>query len=372
MKITVIGPTFPYKGGISHYNTVFCQNLIKTHKIDAISFKRQYPKLLFPGKDQRDKKSKDRIKFKATELIDTINPFTWLKTVKRIQEFCPEIVLLYWWTPYFTFNFFTISYLVKKLTRSKVVFLCHNVAPHEARFVDKFLTKIGLSYADSFIVHGEEEKETLKSMVPKAKITKHVHPTYDIFKEKFKKENINLKLRKKVILFFGYVRKYKGLDHLLDALPELVKKYPDLDLLIVGEFWKDSDDTLEKIKNHPEKDHIKLVDSYVPNEKVGNYFEVCDICVLPYNSATNSGIVQTAFAFEKPCIVTRVGALPEVVLHDKTGLVIDRKSPKAIIEAVSHFYDKNKAKDYKQNIIKEKDRFSWDRLVEVLEKQNEA
>lgn len=368
MKITIIGPSYPYRGGISHYNTVFCQNLKKKHEIDIISFKRLYPKILFPGKDQRDLESKEKIDINSTEIIDSINPITWFKVVKRIKNFNPNIVLMYWWTPYFTFNFYTISYLVKKYTKAKIVFLCHNVAPHDARFIDKFLTRIGLSKSDYFIVHAKAEKELLEEMRPNAKTVQHVHPTYEVFKEKTIEEDLSsLNLRKKVILFFGFVREYKGLTYLLQAMPELIKKYPDLDLLIVGEFWEGREKYEEEVKKLDISSHIKLIDSYVPNEKVGNYFKVSDICVLPYLTATNSGIVQTSFGFEKPVIVTSVGGLPEVVTDKKTGLVIEPKNPSAIIEAVSFFYDNKKSEEFKKNIIQEKDRFSWDRLVEVLE-----
>jgi glycosyltransferase involved in cell wall biosynthesis len=370
MRISIIGPTAPYKGGISHYNTVLCQKLNKKHKVDAISFTRQYPKLLFPGKEQRDTDSKEKIEFQSKEIIDTINPFTWITAFKRIKKFNPQIVLLYWWTPYFTFNFLTISWLVKKFTNAKVVFLCHNVAPHEARSVDKILTKIALRETDYFITHGTRETNRLKEWIPGKKIIQHVHPIYDVFKEKFQKKNINLKLRKKVLLFFGFVRKYKGLDYLLKAMPKIVEKFPDLDLLVVGEFWDDAKEDEELIKNSPVKDHIKLINDYIPNEAVGNYFLASDICVLPYRSATNSGIVQTAFAFEKPCIVTDVGALSEVVLHDKTGLVIEPNSTEAVLKAVTHFYENNKAEEYHKNLKEDLHRFSWDRMIEIFEDIN--
>tara|TARA_Y100000310_G_C20462410_1_gene706008 strand:+ start:11 stop:850 length:840 start_codon:yes stop_codon:yes gene_type:complete len=275
---------------------------------------------------------------------------------------------MYWWTPYFTFNFLTISYLAKKLTNAKIVFLCHNVAPHEARFIDRILTKIGLSQSNAYIVHAQKEKELLLDIFPKANVIKHVHPIYDIFKEKFKEKDISdLKLRKKILLFFGFIRKYKGLDFLIKAMPDLVKEFPDLDLLVVGEFWDDAKDQKELIEQSPVKNHIKVIEDYIPNEIVGNYFKACDICVLPYRSATNSGIVQTAFAFHKPCVVTRVGGLPEVVLDKKTGYVIEPKSTKEIIKVVTEYYKENKQKEFEQNVINDLDRFSWDKLVKVLE-----
>jgi glycosyltransferase involved in cell wall biosynthesis len=371
MRITVIGPTSPYRGGISHYNTVLCNELKKTHEVQAISFTRLYPKMLFPGADQRDPNSKEKIECESTEIIDSINPLTWIKAADKIKATNPDLVIMYWWTPYFTFNFRTLSTLIKQKTNAKILFICHNVSPHDARLVDKILTKHALKNADYFIVHAKEEKENLLKLIPNAKVTQHVHPIYDIFKEKYqKKEDLTktLNLRKKVILFFGFVRKYKGLKYLIRAMPKLIEKYPDLDLLIVGEFWNDGLEDKEELLNSPVKDNIKLIDYYVPNENVGNYFEASDICVLPYITATNSGIVQTAFGFDKPVIVTKVGGLPEVVEHNKTGLVIESENSDAIIEAVIDFYDNKK--DFTKNIQQEKDRFSWSKMIEVIENLN--
>ncbi|MFH1209762.1 MAG: glycosyltransferase [archaeon] len=374
MKISVIGPTYPYKGGISHYNTVLCQNLMKKHKVDVISFKRQYPKLLYPAESQKDLESKEKIDVKSNELIDSLNPFTWFKVAKRIKKFKPDIVLFYWWTPYFTFNFYTISCLVKKNSNAKVVFLCHNVMPHEKSFLDRMLTKIGLSKGDYFIVHAKSEKKNLLKIFPRAKVINHVHPTYEIFKEKNIEEDLSyLKLRKKIILFFGFVRDYKGLVYLLRAMPALIKKYNDLDLLIVGEFWRKAGEIwtkekyVDEIKKLKIESHVKIIDKYIPNENVGNYFNIADVCVLPYLSGTNSGIVQTAFGFKKPVIVTGVGGLPEVVLDKKTGLVIKRENSDEIFKAVSYFYDNNKKEEFIKNIIKDKNRFSWDKLIKILE-----
>ncbi len=368
MKITVIGPSCPYRGGISHYNTVLCNELKKKHEVEAISFTRLYPKILFPGADQRDPNSKEKIECDCTEIIDSINPLTWLKAVNKIKQTNPDLVIMYWWTPYFTINFRTITSLIKQKTKAKILFICHNVSPHDARSIDKILTKHALKKADYFIVHANEEKESLLQLLPNANVTQHVHPIYDIFKEKHIKRDISyLKLRKKVLLFFGFVRRYKGLKYLIKAMPKIVEKYPDLDLLVVGEFWDDGLEDKKELENSPVRDHIKLIDYYVPNENVGNYFEACDISVLPYITATNSGIVQTSFGFEKPVIVTKVGGLPEVVEHNKTGLVIEPENSEAIVDAVTDFYENNKSKIFKENISKEKDRFSWSKMIEVIE-----
>ncbi len=367
MKIAVIGPTYPYRGGISHYNTLLCENLAKKHDVTAISFTRLYPKILFPGRDQKDLESKEKIGFNFTEMIDSINPLTWLKTYNYIKENNFDLLILYWWTPYFSFVFSKICKLVKKNTKTKILFICHNVLPHDKSILDRFFTKKVLRYGNFFIVHSTQDKNNLLQILPNANVKTGVHPTYEIFKVKEVKKDINyLKLRKKVILFFGFVREYKGLMYLIKAMPQILKEV-DLDLLIVGEFWKDKQKYIDEIERLRIKDNVKIVDSYVPNEEVGNYFESADIVVLPYLTATNSGIVQTAFGFNKPVIVTNVGGLPEVVNNNKTGLVVPSQDGNALANSVIFYYRNHKKQEFINNIKKEKARFSWGNMVKLIE-----
>lgn len=369
LKIHVIGPTYPYRGGIPHYNTLLCDNLAKKHHVTCISFKRLYPNLLFPGRDQRDRKSKNKIKTKALEMLDSINPFTWFKVVKKIKKDKPDLLLMYWWTPFFFPSFSLISWLVKKLTKTKILFLCHNVLPHDKSFLDKFLSKNVLKNADYFIVHSKQDKKDLIGMIPNAKVAHGVHPIYEMFKQKpMPKGDAQaiLNLNGKVITFFGFIRKYKGLEYLIKALPDVLKEQK-VTLLIVGEFWELKEETLELIKNLGLEENIKIYDEYIPNEEVGKYICASDVIVLPYNHATNSGIIQTAFGFEKPVIVTDVGGLPEVVLNNKTGFVVPTKDSEALASAINRFYKENKEKNFIEGIKKDKARFEWKRMVERIE-----
>lgn len=369
LKIAVIGPTYPYRGGIPHYNTLLCEALSKKHYVECISFKRLYPKMLFPGRDQRDTESKEKISTKAVELIDSINPLTWLKVVRKIKKENPDIVLMYWWTPFFFPQFSTIGFLIKKLTKAKIIFLCHNVLPHDRTFIDRLLSKNVLRFGDYFLTHSKQDANDLKSMLPDAKVKAAVHPTYDVFnykpmpKEKARKA---LGLKGDTIAFYGFVRKYKGLQYLLEAMPIILKE-KDINLLIAGEFWELKEETLKQIKELGIGNKIKIVDQYVPNEDVGKYICAADIIVLPYVHATNSGIVQTAFGLKRPVIVTDVGGLPEVVTDNKTGFVVPSKNAKAIANAVLRFYKEKKAAAFAKGIEQEKGRFSWDRMVENIE-----
>lgn len=376
MKIAIIGPTYPYRGGISHYNTLLCRSLSKKHDVLSISFKRLYLdfliKLFYKQKiDFKDKTSKKVIDFKANEIIDSVNPLTWIKAFFEVKKHKADLVIIPWWTPFFAPCFYFISLLIKMFTKTKILFLCHNVVPHEGRIIDRIITRFVFKNANYFITHSKEDARELKYLIKDAKVKVAFHPSYDVFKfgdiskEKAKKL---LNIKGNVILFFGFVRKYKGLIYLIKAMPLVLKKLK-LKLLVVGEFWKDvSKDEIEKeINKLGIKENVKIIDEYVPNEDVAKYYRASDVVVLPYLSATNSGIVQTAFGLERPVIVTRVGGLPEVVTDNKTGFVVRSKNYKEIANAIIKFYKEKKENEFIKNIKHEKEKFSWNRMVETIE-----
>ena len=284
MKIAVIGPTYPYKGGISHYNSLLCNALAKRHDVFLISFKRQYPKLLFPGKDQKDFSSNIRANVPQKRILDSINPFSWLEVVAKVKNDKPDLLIMYWWTPFWTLPFSIISKLVRTLTKTKVLFLCHNVIPHEKTKIDNFLTKRTLKNGSFFITHSKKDLEELIKLLPGANGKIGFHPTYDVFNmgalsKKYAQRMVGV--NGNILLFFGYVRKYKGLIHLINAMPLILKKI-DVKLLIVGEFWNDKDDYVEKIKSLGIEDKVVIVDKYVPDNEIGKYFFSSLILVLPY------------------------------------------------------------------------------------------
>jgi len=371
MKISVIGPTYPYKGGISHYNTLLCKYLAKKHEVSIISFKRLYPKFLYPGKEQKDKESKKRLGLDNVEyVIDSLNPFTWIKAVFNIKREKPALLIFHWWTPFFAFVFFVISFLIKKLTNAKVLFICHNVMPHEKTLIDRALSKLVFSNVDFFIVHSKEDMANLKSLVPRAVARQTFHPTYEVFKFKeMSKEKVKKELgiaSDKVILFFGYVREYKGLAYLIEAMPRVLEKL-DVALLIVGEFWDSKEKYLGKIDELGLKEKVKIIDKYVPNEEIGLYFSAADVVVLPYISATQSGIVQIAYGFNKPVITTNIGGLPDVVRDGETGLIVESKNSNALAETIIAYFEEGKEKEFAKNIMKEREKFSWNKIVRVIQ-----
>ncbi|MFH0979284.1 MAG: glycosyltransferase [Candidatus Woesearchaeota archaeon] len=367
-KIAVIGPVYPLRGGIAHSNTLLCENLSNGHDLYAVSFKRLYPEFLYPGKSQKYE-SKRQLGFEPDFCIDSLNPFNWIKTFNRIRKFKPQLVILQWWTPFFAPLSYTILVLTRWFTNAKSCIICANVTQHEDKLVDKMLTMIVFRRADYFITLADGDLKKLKKWYPKAKARVLIEPTFDsifnlgaVSKEAAQKK---LKLAKRTILFFGFVREYKGLDYLLEAMP-LINTELDVDLVIAGEFWNDKQKYLDKISTLKIKDKVKIFDNYIPDEEVGLYFSAADMVILPYLDASQSGIMQIAIGALKPTVTTNVGAIDDFVDHGKTGYVIPPKDPQAIAKAVLRFYKEKKEKKFEQNIRQKKKMFEWSKKKESI------
>jgi glycosyltransferase involved in cell wall biosynthesis len=369
MRIALIGPTYPFRGGISHYTTLLYRHLKARHPVLFISFKRQYPRFLFPGRTDRDPSGEKICGDRVLRLIDPMNPFTWVRAASEIIRFKAELVILPWWVAFWSPQFWTIATLVRHVSKAKILYLCHNVVAHESGRIDRVLTKRVLRTGDFFVVHSEEERQRLLGMFPAATVRRNPHPTYEVFNyrsvasEPVRKE---YGLKGNVILFFGFVREYKGLRYLIEAMPQ-VRKEVEATLLVVGEFWKDKGKYLRLIKERNLESAIVVVDRYVPNEEIGRYFSVADLVVQPYLSATGSGVIQTAFGFNKPVVATRVGSLPEMVTEGKTGFLVPPRNPDELARAVVRFFRENKAGAFREHIERERHRFSWERMVETIE-----
>lgn len=369
MKICIIGPSYPFRGGISHYTTLLYESLRQFHDTKFYAFKRQYPRWLFPGKTDRDNSNVAIRGEEVENLLDSFNPLSWLEVFFKIKKYNPELLIFPWWVSFWTPQFWLISYLIKKFSKTQILFICHNVVEHEANFVTKLCTKLVLRNGTHFIVHSEEELKKLKNILSDVYIAKVFHPTYAIFQHhRWSKEEAQAELgiSGNTILFFGFVRPYKGLKYLIDALPEVLKRI-EVTLLVVGEFWRDKDNYLRQIENLGIKDNVKIVDRYIPNEEVGLYFSACDVVVLPYTSVTGSGVVQIAFGLGKPVIASNIGSLPEVIKHGKTGYVVKPQDSQAIANAIIDFYTANREITFTREIKNQRTQFSWDRIVNTIE-----
>lgn len=367
-KIVVIGPVYPFKGGIAHYTGLMVRSLRKKYDVEAVSYKMQYPRFMFK-KEQRDYSNKTFAIDDAKYLINTANPFNIIGVAGRIKKMNPDLVIISWWHPYFAPCY---QILTSFLGKCKIAYLCHNVFPHERFPMDRALAKGTLKKADFCIVHSEEDKRDLATILPNMKCKKNMHPTYNAFKisgisRADAREQLGIKNSEKVLLFFGLVRKYKGLMHLLDAMPEIVSKVPDVKLFIVGDFGSDKEEYLAKIKDSNISDSIVIRDGYVPDDEVEPYFAGADLNVCPYESATQSGILQIAFGFGLPAVVTRVGGLPEVVTDGETGYVVPPFDSKGIADAIVDYFANNKSDYMRSKVEEDSYRFSWDRMTETIE-----
>lgn len=367
-KIVLVGPVYPYKGGISHYTGLMYRALSKKYDVTMISYSFQYPKLLYK-KEQRDY-SNDSFKIEDTNyLINTANPFNWILSAKKIKDIHPDLVIIQWWHPYFAPCYQAIA---KHLKDTKVLFVCHNVFPHERFPMDKFLTRKTLDKGSCFIVQSGQDEDDLKSIISNANYVRAVHPTYNAFKmQNMSKEQarniLGISEDQKILLFFGFVRKYKGLDYLIQAMPEIKKQLNNCKLLIVGDFGDDKAEYISSINKENVSDVIEIYDGYIPDKEVEKFFAASDVVVLPYVSATQSGIVQIAYGFEKPVIATEVGGLPDVVTDGKTGYLVPAENPKALSDAVIKFFEEDNQKDFEAGVKEESYRFSWDRMIEHIE-----
>ncbi|MCR5774259.1 MAG: glycosyltransferase [Lachnospiraceae bacterium] len=357
-KAVLIGPVYPFKGGISHYTGLLYRALNERYDTFMISYSMQYPKILF-RKEQRDF-SNDSFKVEDTEyLINTANIKSIKKAAERINEIDPDLTVIQWWHPYFA----PCYRILAKRLRSKILFICHNVFPHERFPLDRMLTRSTLKRGDYFILHSSREAEELRSIIPNAKYRVNMHPTYSEFKRVEAESGAVPVDQSSVILFFGFVRPYKGLKVLIQAmasLPEIIH------LNIVGDFDGAKDTYMHMIEDLHLADRISVRDGYVPDREVGEFFERCDAVVLPYLDATQSGIAQIAFGFEKPVIATEVGGLPEVVTEGETGVLCKPGDPEALTEAIQRFYELKKTVDFAENIRNDAYRFTWEHMVDTI------
>lgn len=368
MKIAMIGPVHPYKGGIAHYTDLLCRALREDgNEVQLYSFKFQYPKLLYK-KPQKDMKSSGFGTNDADFCIHTLNPFNWIKVAGRIKKQKPELIILQWWHPYFAPCFWSIC---KLLRREKILFVCHNVFPHERFPLDRLLTKWTLGCGRYFITQSKMDARDLLSVKHDAVYRVTPHPTYGMFCKQGMsmqkaREQLQIDQGQRVLLFFGFVRKYKGLQYLLEAMKLLKERNFKVQLWVVGDFGEDKEEYVEQIRAFEIGDQVQMVEGYVPDDEVEKYFAASDLVVLPYLSATQSGIVQIAFGFEKPVLVTEVGGLPDVVTNGKTGYVVEPRSAEMIAEAIMDYYINNRREAFVSQIEKEKDRFSWKTFVDTM------
>lgn len=369
MIISVVGPTWPYRGGISHYNTLLCEHLRERHTVKLWGFRRQYPRWLFPGRDDRDP-SQHPLRTDSEPVLDPMSPWSWYRTARHVVDARSDLLILHWWVTFWSLPFATVAALARR-SKIPVLYLCHNVLPHEEKPWDRPLARLALAQGDGYIATSHGQEERLAALLPGARIYSGFHPTYsalaELGPERSRQEacrQLGLDPGKPVALFFGFVRPYKGLRYLLEAMPGVLQEV-DLQLVVAGEFWDDKQDYLDLVDRLGIGPALTIVDRYVPNEELGLYFDAADVVVLPYLSVTQSGIAQLAYGFGKPVITTDVGDLREVVEHERTGLIVPPADADALSAALRRFFRKDVGR-MRDEILARRERFSWARLEAII------
>ncbi len=372
MKIVIVGTAYPLRGGIAHYNALLARHLATRHTVETITFKRQYPSFLFPGKTQDESGDLPSVQA-APQLVDSINPLNWLRVGRIIAAKKPDLLIMKYWLPFFGPCFGTIASVVRRRAGAKVLFICDNVIPHERRPGDVLFTRYAFHRADCFLVQSDAVERELLRYFPGARFAHVPHPVYENFGSALSKEEARRRLglqSKRIVLYFGYVRSYKGLHLLIDAMKIASGALggPDeLTALAVGEFYDGEQSYREQVQRLGLKESVRFVPEYVPNDKVALYFSAADVVVLPYLSATQSGIAQIAYNFDKPLIVTDVGGLAEVVRDGVSGLVVPPANPQALADAIRSFYAPGKEQQFIAGVREEKKNYSWERVVTAIE-----
>jgi len=367
MKIAILSPFYPFRGGMAQFSGRLYSELIKKNEVKAFSFKTLYPGFLFPGKTQFVEKDDPALQVDSDRILSTVNPFSYIATAKKINKYAPDILIVPYWMSLLAPVYGIVSFLIKK--KIKIIGLIHNAIPHEKRFFDTLFAKFFFKRCDGFIVLSEPVKADLLKLMPSAKILLSPHPIYDHYNAKTDaneaKTQLGLIPDKKTLLFFGLIREYKGLDLLIESMSLLDNDYQ---LIIAGESYEDFDKYQSLIDDSPFRDNIKVLQQYIPDNMVSILFSASDVLVLPYRSATQSGVVAVAYQLETPMIATNVGALGEAIRLCDTGLVIDEVSPTAIACGVKEYFDNEEKKiEYIRNIRTEKQRLSWSVFAEAIE-----
>ncbi len=364
--LVLIGPHPPFRGGIAHFTERVTNGLQHAgHSILAISFARLYPRVFFPGRSQVEEERAE--KAQSACIIDSINPFSWSRAARRILKGNGRAAIFMYWMPFFAPAYTGIA---RRLRRNgvRVVGIVHNALPHERHIGDRFLTRRFLRSCDSVMVLSRSVEKDVLSLAPDVRVRFHPHPVYDQFGEAISQEaarsTLELERHGKVLLFFGMVRNYKGLHVLLDALPGVVRNYPEVVLLVAGEFYEDVDRYRKQISHLGIGDHVRLVDRYIPSGEVRDYFSAADVVVQPYITATQSGVIQTAFQFGTPVIATDVGGLSETV--GDAGMIVPAENPEALGRAIGRFFSEDLKPQMQECGRRIRESSTWARYVDAL------
>jgi len=369
-KVVIVGPAYPLRGGLSTYNERLCKGFNdRGDQCSILSFSLQYPNFLFPGKTQYSSDpAPDNTDIDTA--INSVNPLNWIKVGLKYRKMAPDVMVFRYWMPFMAPALGTIARIASGNGKTKMVAIADNIYPHEKHFYDKPCTNYFVNSIDGFITMSQSVLGDLKTLVPQ-KPSKYIpHPMYDNFGEGLEKakakELIGLDPETHYLLFFGFIRQYKGLDLLLQSFAESGLKNQGVKLLIAGEYYEDATPYKQLIKDLDLSDSVVERNDFIPNSEVATYFSAADMVVQTYHSATQSGVTQIAYHFNKPMLVTNVGGLAETVPDKEVGYVCE-KSVKDIANALNDFYTNQREETFSKNAANYKQRFSWEHIMNGID-----
>ncbi len=373
MKIAFIGPAFPFRGGIAEFlmNTVKKVSE-KDHELRVFSFLKQYPKLLFPGKGQLNPTEDDNT-YDTVRTLVPYNFLTWKKGINEILDYHPDLVIIKYWVPFFAPMYAKIINEIHAISKAKVMYIIHNIHFHERWPFGRFFSQMALKRSDYLVSLSENVYNSIFEIMPeypKQNVIKAFHPNYEVtaLNEKEKHDAyFDLKISpKKTILFFGYIKPYKGLDVLIKAFKEVNKHNKDVQLVIAGEVYGNEQPYYNLIKDNSLEDFIIFHNYFIKNEDIPKYFAIADVVVQPYRSATQSGVSLLALSYGKPVISTKTGALDEIIIPNKNGILVPPEDETALSNAIIDFFEKYDRESMVQFIQYAIDNYSWDSFIDII------
>jgi glycosyltransferase involved in cell wall biosynthesis len=369
-KIVLLTPAHPLRGGIASSSERLASELHKFgYEVVVVSFSLQYPNFLFPGKTQfTDDPPPENVRIETR--LNSVNPFNWIMTGWYLKRLSPDLLIIRYWLPFMGPSLGTVARIAKSNGKTKVISLADNIIPHEKRPGDTIFTKYFCKSVNGFLVMSDSVGKDAKSFAPLKPVVYSPHPIFDnygpIVGRSKSLEHLNLDSESRYLLFFGFIRDYKGLDILLEAIAdERIKSMP-VKLIVAGEFYGNGDKYIALIDKYGLKNSVILHNKFISNEDVKYYFGASDLVAQPYKTATQSGISQLAYHFEKPMLVTNVGGLPEIVEDGKVGYVVE-VSVDATANAIVDFFEKNRLKNMTEGVRENKGLFTWDKMVNAVE-----
>lgn len=369
-KVVIIGSAHPLRGGLAAYNERLAREFRHhAESVTIFSFRLQYPSILFPGKTQYSPEPAPE-DLDIRTVINSVNPFNWIRMGWRIRNLRPDLVIVKYWMPFMAPCLGTICRIIRTNKHSRAISILDNLIPHEQHPGDRLLTGYFARSVHGFIAMSRSVLQDLALFDRKKPRAFCPHPLYDhygpLIPKQVARQVLGLDKQSNWVLFFGFIRDYKGLDLLIHAFAEPKIREMNLKLLVAGEFYCDSKPYLDLIRRYCLQDSVVLSNEFIPDNRVVNYFSAADVVVQPYKTATQSGVTQIAYHFEKPMIITNVGGLAEFVADGCAGFVVD-PDPAAIAEAITRFYREEREHVFIAGVAREKEKYSWKNMIEAIE-----